>query len=79
MSYDLIALKVFCALPLICCDEYRFLLTDKRTAGRPYLHFLIYRAAIIGTATSVATMPTVFHRVKCSPRKKRASNTVSAG
>ena len=38
-----------------------------------------YPAAIIGTATSVATMPTVFQRVKRSPKKRRASNTVSAG
>lgn len=39
----------------------------------------IYPAAIIGTATSAAIMPTVFHRVKCSPRKMRARITVSAG
>jgi hypothetical protein len=38
-----------------------------------------YPAAIIGTATNVATMPTVFQRVKRSPKKRRASNTVSAG
>ena len=38
-----------------------------------------YPAAINGTATNVATMPTVFQRVKRSPKKRRASKTVSAG
>ena len=43
------------------------------------MHGVAYPAAIIGTATSAATMPTVFQRVKRSPKKMRARMTVSAG